>query len=371
MSPLEQQRLADAVLKVYAHMEDDLIQNVGKNLAKNKNRFNETDIQTWRTLQEQNIGSLDEANIKAIASKAGLALNEVSSILEQAADIEIGRTDKVLEDAVKQGKATSPVNSDRAKDVTVAAYMERAQGNLSAVHAAMYEQTRQAYTRILDQTVESVLEGDITAQQARRRVAREWADKGVTGFVNRAGAEMSVEARVNMLTRTAINSTINDTQLARLDDYDLDLVIVSEHTGARPKCEPYQNKILSKSGRDPRYTALDDTSYGEPDGLLGNNCGHFLYPFVEGISIQRDDAVGKEENDEAYKESQQQRLLERKIRASKREYNMMEALGDEQGIQEAAERIRQRQANMRGFIESSGRTRRREREQLFANNPRV
>jgi hypothetical protein len=67
----------------------------------------------------------------------------------------------------------------------------------------------------------------------------------------------------------------------------------------------------------------------------------------------------KEENDKQYAESQQQRALERKIRAAKRAVEM----GDDSP--EAKARVRAAQEQMRQFIKETGRTRRPDRESLY------
>ena len=73
-----------------------------------------------------------------------------------------------------------------------------------------------------------------------------------------------------------------------------------------------------------RYEPLNSTSYGEPAGLFGINCGHYPIPIIPGVTIPhaQDFVQPKEQNDKQYAESQQQRALERKIRAAKRALEM-------------------------------------------------
>lgn len=90
------------------------------------------------------------------------------------------------------------------------------------------------------------------------------------------------------------------------------------------------------------------------------NCGHFPIPMVPGVSIPHAEEFvqPKAENDKLYAESQEQRALERKIRAAKRVVEM----GDDS--KEAKQRVRDAQAQMREFINRTGRTRRYDREQI-------
>uniref|UniRef100_UPI000361946C phage minor capsid protein n=1 Tax=Streptococcus sobrinus TaxID=1310 RepID=UPI000361946C len=132
-----------------------------------------------------------------------------------------------------------------------------------------------------------------------------------------------------------------------------------------PKCFQDQGKIYSLSGKHKKYKALSDTSYGEPDGLFGINCSHIRYPYIEGISIQRYfPHADIEENRRIYKQSQQQRHLERQIRKAKKEARVMDAIGDKEGVKQAKAKVSQRQQAMRDFIKETKRTRRYDRERI-------
>jgi tRNA uridine 5-carbamoylmethylation protein Kti12 len=92
------------------------------------------------------------------------------------------------------------------------------------------------------------------------------------------------------------------------------------------------------------------------------NCGHYPIPVIPGVSIPHGtDAIQpKEENDKLYAESQEQRALERKIRAAKRAVVMA---GDT-ATKEDKDSVKEAQAEMRAFIERTGRKRRYDREQI-------
>ena len=92
------------------------------------------------------------------------------------------------------------------------------------------------------------------------------------------------------------------------------------------------------------------------------NCGHYPIPIVPGVTIPHgaDNIQPEEENDKAYAESQEQRRLEREIREAKR---VVEMAGDT-ATPEDRQRVRDAQAEMRKFINETGRTRRYDREQI-------
>ena len=73
---------------------------------------------------------------------------------------------------------------------------------------------------------------------------------------------------------------------------------------------------------------ISSTSYGEPAGLYGINCGH-VPPnvFIPGLGKVRGEVPDEAENNARYAESQEQRGLERRIRYAKREVATLEAAG--------------------------------------------
>lgn len=229
---------------------------------------------------------------------------------------------------------------------------------------------------VLDESVQKVMDGE-TFNKAVISAIKQMADEGVPAFVDRAGRKWSAEAYSSMYTRTNIHNMSIDVVMKRNEDYDNDLFEVSKHAGARPKCAPWQGKIVSKAnkrgyvtdgnGKKVRYIALSDTSYGEPDGLLGINCGHQLYPFIPNVSIDDIKPLTAEQikaNDKVYRESQQQRAIEREIRASKTREIMFRKAGMEDEAKAQAVKTREKQAKMRAFINKTGRTRRYDREKV-------
>ena len=94
------------------------------------------------------------------------------------------------------------------------------------------------------------------------------------------------------------------------------------------------------------------------------NCGHFPIPIVPGVTIPHgaDNIQPKEANDKAYELSQQQRALERNIRNAKREVEMAGDLA----TKEMKDKVREAQAEMREFIDRTGRTRRYDREAVYS-----
>ena len=110
------------------------------------------------------------------------------------------------------------------------------------------------------------------------------------------------------------------------------------------------------NGDAVRVYAISETSYGEPDGIFGINCGHFPYPFVDGVSMMAFKPYPKALNDEVYKQSQEQRYQERQIRHKLTDADALEAAGDKEGAEEFRRQARVMTQDLRDWCDDNGRT---------------
>jgi hypothetical protein len=366
MDPLKQQQLAMPTVEVFLAIEEQLLINIAKQLRNHRSLLTEDDIISWQTQQLSAMGELSRQNIITIAKHSGMAVDEVTRALEQAGYSTVEEYEGNLKEAVALGLLVAPPSMEASESLqnVLAAYQEQAFDSFNMINTTLINQSQMVYLDIVNQTVGKVLAGTQTPQEALRESAMKWANKGVPALIDKAGKQWSTEAYLNMVMRSTVNNVANDMQDARMDDFGVDLIEVSSHIGARPRCAPFQGRIFSRSGTHGRFPAFSTTSYGEPAGLFGVNCNHIKYPYIEGFSRKSYEPYKTSENKEAYEETQKQRYLERQIRKAKRELHMMQTMGDDIGIKMAKQKVKDRQADMRDFIEATGRTRNRSREQV-------
>jgi hypothetical protein len=367
MDPLKQQQLAMPTVEVFLSIEEQLLINIAKQLKKHRSLMNENDIVSWQTEQLSMLGQLTQQQIIAIAKHSGLAVDEVTKALQQAGYATVEEYEGDLQEAVAMGLLIAPpsLEASQALQDVLTSYQQQALDTFNMINTTMLQQSQQVYLDIINQTVGKVLAGTVSPQQALRDSISKWAEKGIPALIKSNGHRMYTEGYLNMVMRSTVNNIANDMQDARMNDFGVDLLEVSSHMGARPGCAPFQGRIYSRSGTHPKYPAFATTSYGNPAGLFGVNCRHVKYPFIEGFSKRTYKPYSEEKNRQAYEESQQQRHLEREIRKAKRELGMMQAMGDDVAIKEASKKVKDAQADMREFIEATGRTRNRAREQLY------
>lgn len=237
--------------------------------------------------------------------------------------------------------------------------------------------------KIMNNNTSAVITGAESRQQALRKTIRQFNDAGITGFVDKRGRNWTPEAYVNMSMRTTAGSVADEVQTARCKDYGINLIAIDAHSGARPKCAKDQGKIFDLNngsgytedlhGKKIRYYPWNSSSYGEPDGILGINCGHHKFPFVPGVNVQRYfPTEDMDANNRLYKQTQVQRALERDVRKQKRECMLYDEVGDTDAFEESAVKLKAKEAKLNHYVDQHDNLhRRKDREQVVGFDKRV
>lgn len=393
MTPQKIADISEPIEQLYSDLTDELLINIAKHLSRS--------TATWSALHEietlEEMGQLTQENIEIINTYVAKMPQEIKDAMNESRKEALGEIEQKLADAAAKGYLTTPV-SDSTVDV-VQAFSNQAAEQLNLVNQTMLNTSLQQYQsgiyefrremqNAAPKTIENEQELELAQQQidlaagktvtgtetrynAMRQAIRNLNKAGIVGYYDRANRAWTAEAYVNMDIRTTVHNTYIQSVQTRQQDYGSDVFQVSAHAGARPLCYPYQGKLYSWSGsggyirlgdgKQHRFEPIGSTSYGEPAGLFGINCGHVPYPMIPDVSEMVDEKIqSEEENTKQYQESQKQRALERQIRYAKRNVEMLGSLATEAD----KDKIKQAQANMRAFIKETGRTRRYDREQI-------
>lgn len=142
-------------------------------------------------------------------------------------------------------------------------------GDLTAMAPRILRTTVDAYRDIIATSTTMTTTGTMTRLQATQRALDRFADRGITGFVDRSGRRWELESYAEMATRTATGRAQVDATLGRLSANGRDLVIVSNAPEECKVCRPWEGKVLSISGADRRYPTVKEATSA---GLLHANC---------------------------------------------------------------------------------------------------
>lgn len=384
--------LSAPLVRVLLDMEDDILREIAAQLSRDGDI---SDTSKWRIRQLARAGRFDKRAAAIIAGYSEVEDGQAMDAVLTAAETEIGYLDNAVQAANAAGLSEyfSDIPAETSAMNAAKAFQRQAASDLNLVNTVMgykagsayvnavnaiYRDTtegRQGALDIMGKGAAKAVSGQMSLQEATRKTIRELAQKGIPAFVDKRGREWSPEAYVMMDMRSTLGNTARAAQDARCDQYGINLIEVSSHMGARPLCAAYQGRIFSRDGSKGvttdgaggkiYYTPLSETSYGQPAGLFGINCGHVQYPFVPGINFQRYFPYPKEENDRRYMQFQQQRAMERGIRAAKRECMMLQETGDTEGLQKASLRLRNQREKYKAYCKETGLKQHNDRTQVY------
>lgn len=393
MNILENQQLAEPVDGIYIDLEAQILQNIARHLQGWEQPI---DTDRWLMQKLAEIGKLNQENIRLIAKMSGLSQTAAERMLNEAAQDAINNMEPGLRYMARRGLAEEAVQADKSKNVkrVVHSFRKQAKDTLNMCNTVMLYKASEKYKglvsniaqeawNILNSGAGGVVSGVESRQQAVRRCIRQLNDKGIPAFVDKRGREWTPEAYVNMAMRNTARSTAEEVQDARIRDAGCHLIQIDSHSGARPKCAKDQGKIFDLNngsgytedlhGKKIRYYPWKSSSYGEPDGILGINCGHHKWPFIPGVNIQRHfPTEDMNANDKLYKQTQVQRALEREVRKQKRECMMLDAAGDQEGFEEASVKLKRTENKLKYYVKDTpGLHRRTDREQVVGFDKNV
>jgi Phage minor capsid protein 2 len=248
------------------------------------------------------------ARVAAVAGTAGTGAQKVNRTAAAALGLAQAQAAKAVEDA-----GITPV----PKPVT---------NLIEAAARTAYATARSVYT----DAVKAALAADrgglpystlsLSRVQAAQRVISNLAAKGITGFTDSAGRNWDVASYAEMATRTAVSSAYDDLLTGAIRRSGENLVLVGTHSseGTCPKCLPYLGHLLSITGHVPGYTSL---AQAKAAGFRHPSCRCTLSPEHDRADALEAAAAAKSPQQAAkdYAASQQQRALERDVRAAARQ----------------------------------------------------
>ncbi len=260
-----------------------------------------------------------KAGDKMTAEGGMMAFNEDLSLWEKAG-----------QDLKKPNSLSQLINSFKAQ---TAGSLRNITGTTGFKDTVLYS-VASAYQREVDQALVKVATGAFSYDQAVNDCVHRLAQSGLRSVDYASGRSYQLDTAARMSVRTSMSQLSGRITEENIRSTGVDLVITSQHMGSRPEHAVWQNKVFSYSGKSKKYPDFfKETGYGTVTGLKGANCSHDFFPFWEGISVkdpdikEPDPVVVKGKSYTYYQATQKQRLMERQIRATKREIEAQKAIG--------------------------------------------
>src|SRR5699024_1355394 len=222
----------------------------------------------------------------------------------------------------------------------------------------------QAYVDVLNRSTALYATGIYTEKEALEKAVQELAQKGLqSGFVDRAGRQWSVDRYVRTVLRTTMSNTMDEVRKERMDEYNIHLVVVTSHMGAREACTRIQGNVvdlrpMEELPPNSKYRSIYDpywkADYKEPHAHHGINCMHLHIPFVDGFSVNNQPKIDSKKNEEVRKNRTKQRQLERDIVKYKKNKMVSEHIGNMDEAKKWQKKVSWKQKQMREHLEKNG-----------------
>ncbi|MFJ1869958.1 phage minor capsid protein [Streptomyces chartreusis] len=367
VSPAMAEDLATEVARLYEDAEASILERLASAL--------EADLESplWAELKLAALGNLRQA------------VEVVADALQQDTD---GAVREALIEAYNRGRQAA-VAELGALDIGRELVARETLPNAAAVDrlaASLAEDTRPLYQRITRAVVDTfrsivsrvsggVLLGTTTRRQATQRALDQFASRGITGFVDRAGRSWDMAAYAEMAVRSVTARAAIEGHIDALAEINVGLVVVSDAPLECPLCAAWEGEILTLADRSGPHTIRAEHEIEDgrtvivhvagsllearASGLFHPNCRHSLSAYLPGVSTRPE---APPTPGTTYEDTQRQREIERHIRLWKRR---QAAAMNEQHRRRAGSYVRKWQAAMREHVAAHPDLRRKpQREQI-------
>lgn len=336
LSPEYLLRLAEGAEDIAAQLHNEIIKSVVERIVLRLERGEQllTAADKFQLETLQDAGFLREDIQKQIAKLTKLQLSEIRQAFEDAGIKSYNYDSDVYRNA--EISVTALRESPQYIRLLQAGY-ERTLGEWLNFTSTFAGQAQKAFITECDKVYRLVSTGAVSYSKAIADAVETIAKNGIT-IRYPSGHTDTVETATARAVRTGVAQACGEITEARLKDMNWDIILVSAHLGARlgDGQEDFKNhywwqgKFYSYSGNDKRFPPFEVCGVGDVQGLCGANCRH-SYGAGDGVNNPYEE-YDKAENKKQYEKEQRQRLLERRIRKTKRE-----CMGLKQGVDTATD----------------------------------
>lgn len=363
----------DPLVDLYTDLEEKILKDICRRF-KLSGEATESAIAQMKILQERGV-SLDDIE-KFIRETLNLSEKELDKIIDRAVDRNRQYYDRLIEKA-------DILNAEfRGLDREIEAIRLQTHDDLFNLTQSMgfairtgreveFLPVAKTYQKVLDDAAAQVLSGAVDYNTAIKEAVKRLTDSGLQTIDYASGWHNRVDVAVRRAVMTGVSQLSSQYAEQAAEELETDLREVTAHSGARDTGTGWQNhkswqgKVYSVKAGDKYPSIYAVCGWGMVDGLEGANCRHHHYPFLEGVSERTytDEQLAnidpppfeyQGKTYSAYEATQKQRLIERAMRKSKREFVGYEAAGQTEAAQDSAIRLRRLSQEYKGFSKAAG-----------------
>lgn len=369
LSPEYLDACSDPLLKLYEDLEDQIIADIARRIAKTGTL---TDTADWQFKVIREIGAVQQDIITRVSQMSGRTEDEIRRLFQESAYINIETNAAPL---ISNGYAVELDLTPPMRQL-IEATLRRTAGDINNLTLTTGVTGGNLYYEMCNQAYMQASSGAFSPQEAIWNAVKGAAEDGATVQYTRRRDKLDVAIRRNILT--SLNQTAGKITEMNADQLGAEYYETSAHPGARPSHAAWQGRVFKIVGATREYpNFVESTGYGTAGGLCGINCRHSFYPFFPGLSERayssdkldwyRTHIVRYNDQDYTdYEASQIQRAMERSIRESKRRAIAAKAAEDgatdeatkkllKEKFSEESSILKQKEKRLKDFLRQTGR----------------
>lgn len=323
-----------------AELEERIMEDVIRRIRINDEITRSADWQIYRMVQ---MGQSTEYIQKQIKETLKLTEDEINNLYDGAIKSGYVR-DKVIYEKI--GAEFIPFKENKELQQLIQAVISQTKGEIENITRTLgfaidmngksvFSPMGEYLQRVLDTAVLEVTSGTFDYNTTLKKTVNEMVKSGVRSVDYETGWSNRIEVATRRALMTGITQVTNHINDRNADELGTDKFEVSWHSTARPSHAEWQGKVYT------RKELVDICGLGSVTGLMGANCYHSYYPYIEGISERQYtdeqlDKMLKAENKPkkymdkeytAYEATQRQRELETLMRAQRRKIKLFKSGG--------------------------------------------
>lgn len=349
LSPQYTVGLAEEVVAVYQDAERILLERIARALGQ------DMDAPDWAERKLLQMQLLQAQTVRQVQALSGRSAEEVAAAVVRA----YNRGAAVAQADVARlvAGAVAPVYPPGLP--AVEAIVAEAVTGLQSANGRILRVVDDVYRQVIARTAPQTLLGTQTRRQAAQSALNAFADRGITGFTDRAGRQWALESYVEMSTRAATMNAAVQGNVERLLANGHDLVMVSDAPQECSVCRPWEGQVLSLTGaqRADGVRPAGTLEQARSAGLFHPGCRHSVGLYIPGVT-KRPEHTG---DPQGQKDREYLRSRERQVRKWKRREAV--ALDDVEAL-EARAKVRSYQAQIRDHVGSTSAKRQPARERI-------
>ena len=365
LPPSTLDRMPDAFVALWQGVEDEILKDIARRIAKTGTITETANWQLWRYQQTE---ALRNDVVKLLAKYSGKSDAAIRQLLLQAATEAMEREDAIY---YHYGLEPTPFEESAALNNLLDAGARQTAGTWKNLTATTANTVTGQFERTLDAAWAKVSTGAFDYKTAVKQAVDSLAD-GMKFVTYPTGHKDSIEVAARRAILTGVNQTAGKLQVARADEMGVEFFETTAHGGARPSHAEWQGRQFHRGGavdymgkHYPDFEAA--TGYGTGAGLCGWNCRHTFFAVFPELGdppawtrdqLEELNARNIEYNGKLYTRyeiNQMQRARERNVRRWKKRYLAETAAGvDEADLAKTAVKLQAAREELKRFASVTG-----------------